>query len=88
MSDPFSSYATGLDSPVSYYAAISPSDSTDLPAACRAIWVGVAGDVKLTGVNGNATNFANVPVGWFPCRAVRVWATTTGAAATSLVAGY
>jgi hypothetical protein len=85
LSDPFVSYATGLDSPPSTFAAITPNDSTDI-TVCRAIYVGGSGDIKINGADGVAVTFIGVPAGWFPCRAVRVW--STGTTATNLIAGY
>jgi len=46
---------------------------------CKALYVGVTGDVKVTMANGSAVTFKNVPVGILPIRAKQVWSTGTGA---------
>lgn len=65
---------------------IVPNDSTTIPAT-RAIYVGVAGDIKvnMAGV-GTAIVFKAVPVGILNISAVRIY--TTGTAATNMVALY
>ena len=71
--------------PASGYAAVTPSDSTDLD--CRAIYVGGAGNVVLMLPGRSETvTFFNVPAGTFmPVSARRVMAATS---ATNLVALY
>jgi len=66
-------------------AAVTPSDSTDLTGA-RAIWVGVAGNLVLKGVDDSSAVTLVVPAGvLIPVFVARVMAATT---ATSLVALY
>ena len=48
MSDPFKSYATGLESPATHAYHVTPSDTEDLPTFCRALNVAVGGAVKVT----------------------------------------
>lgn len=77
-------FANDLSSSFRGGAAITPNDSADLPRTCKAIWVGGTGAIKVTTVDGDTLTFAAVPVGFFPVKAKRVFA--TGTAATSLIA--
>lgn len=65
-------------------ADITPHDTNNLGNGCRAIWVGTAGNVKVTTVQDDTVTFQNVPVGWLPVRAKIVW--STGTTASGLVA--
>jgi len=68
-------------------AVISPSDTVNLPTVCKAIYVGVTGDVKVDLTQtGTAIVFKAVPVGILPVQAMRVY--STGTTATNLVALY
>ena len=71
--------------PASGYAAVTPSDTTELN--CRALYVGTTGNVVLQMPGRSETvTFSNVPAGTFmPVSARRVMAATT---ATNLVALY
>ena len=71
--------------PANGYAAVTPSDTTELN--CRAIYVGGGGNVVLQMPGRSETvTFSNVPAGTFmPVSARRVMAATT---ATNLVALY
>lgn len=84
MSDKFELHATGLDSPAIYAAAITPSDSADVPTVPRALYCTGDGDVVVTMRNGGAPvtlpMIAGVPL---PVRVSRVWA--TGTTATGIV---
>lgn len=67
-------------------AAIVPADGADLPALTRAIYVGVAGDVKVDMETTGTVTFKALPVGIQRLRVKRVYA--TGTTATNLVALY
>jgi len=76
-----------LSEPAQYSVAITPSDTDDLADVCRAIYVGVAGDITLTlaqDADGVSVLFKAVPVGILPVSAKRVW--SGGTAATNMVA--
>jgi hypothetical protein len=65
---------------------VTTNDATNIPAT-RAIYVGVAGDVKVNmAVTGTAIVFKAAPVGFLNISATRVYA--TGTTATNLVALY
>lgn len=66
-------------------AAVTPSDSVDLPHYSSALWISVAGNVKFTTIKGATLTCSNVPVGWFQCRARRVWSTGTTATVENAV---
>lgn len=73
--------------PARSWVAVTPHDSNNLPAGCRGIYVGGAGNVALVGDNGTAVTFTAVPVGTFlPCGPVRV--NNTNTTATLMVALY
>jgi hypothetical protein len=82
--DTFSTYSASLEGPADNIAAVTPSDSTDLATIPRALWIGAEGNVKVTAKGGGTETFVSVPVGWFPVRAVRVFA--TGTTATNIIA--
>lgn len=68
-------------------AAVTPSDSADIPnipAQGASIYVGVSGDVKVDMARGGTVTFVAHPVGTLPLLVRRVYA--TGTAATSIVA--
>lgn len=84
MSDNFSSHSSGLESPATRAAEVTPNDSTDLTYTSRALYVGGSGDVTLTTAGGDTVTLVGVPAGTIlPIRAARVWATDTDA--TSIV---
>lgn len=66
--------------------AVVPSDTDNLSRQCRAIWVGVAGNIAVVFENGNAVTFSNVPVGVLDVQAIRINATNT--TATNMVAMF
>ncbi len=87
MADPFVNLSSSLDSPAAHAVAVTPSNSVDLTTAARALYIGVAGDVKVDMVGGEtAVTFTAVPVGFLPVRVTRVYA--TGTTATGIVAVY
>lgn len=81
----FSAYDSGLDSPANYGAAVTPHDTNELANYARALWVGGAGNVKLTTPGGSTITLVAVPAGTIlPIRAKVVFSTLT--TATSIVA--
>jgi len=72
-------------SPASGYAAITPSDGTELTYVTRAIYVGGAGNIVAVDEAGNAVTFTGATAGSIiPIRCKRVNSTNT--TATGLVA--
>lgn len=89
MPDPFAGTDGGLESPAIHAFAITPNDDADLAIFPRAIYVGGYGDVKVDTVGGDTVEFRNFPDGtMLPVRVKRVYATTTGTAATLLIGLY
>ncbi len=86
MADEFQSNRSGLSSPASRGATITPNNNNDLPTYTRAIYVGGGGNLSLIPVGQEGSiSLADVPAGTFvPIRAKRVL--QTGTSATSLVA--
>jgi hypothetical protein len=67
-------------------AAVTPSDSVQI-FHTRGLYIGVAGNVKCTMVNGNVVTFVGVLAGTIlPVQVELVWA--TGTTASSIVALY
>lgn len=68
--------------------AVTPSDTVDLSAPCRALYVGTGGDVTVIQLdNSTAVTFKNVASGAIlPIQVARVKATAT--TATDIVALY
>ena len=73
-------------------AIVTPSDtvniSTPSSVAVTAtngcvLYIGVAGDLKVTTAGGDDIVFKNVAAGFFPIQVIRVWA--TGTAATDII---
>jgi hypothetical protein len=66
-------------------AAVTLSDTADLPEPCRGIMVTVSGDVKITGWDGVAGVLPGLATGVIhPCFATRIW--SNGTTATGVVA--
>jgi len=81
MSDRFKDYRTELDSPAESGVTLTPDDNNDLVAPTRAVYIGVSGDIKVDMLGeGTATVWTAVPVGVFPIRITRLYATDTTAA--------
>lgn len=60
--------------------AISPSNTSNLSASIKAIYVGTTGHLNITAAD-DTTNVQlnNVPVGWYPIAPLRIGATGTTA---------
>ncbi len=72
-----------FDDPGIHAAAVTRSDSVDLPKACRALHIGVAGTIKVTTSGGDDVSFI-AGQGILPVSCSRVW--LTGTSATDIVA--
>lgn len=90
MTDLYQGMGADLLSPAQNLRAIAPNDTTDLPFATKAIYVGVTGNITVTAVGqagAAGVLLTAVPAGSvLDIRAQRVWA--TGTTATGLVALY
>ena len=65
--------------PINHAAVVVPNDGADLTNVTTAIYVGTAGNLQVTTLGGETVQFTNVPVGFQPIRATRVWSTNTSA---------
>jgi hypothetical protein len=73
-------------------ASVTPSDTVNIPSVGGGagvnngcvLYVGVAGDLKVTTAGTDDITFKNVPVGFFPVQVVKVFA--TGTAASEIIA--
>ncbi len=68
-----------LTAPARAGAEVTPSDTVDLPALTRALYVGTAGDIRVTLASNDTVTFKGVETGFMPIRARRVFATGTTA---------
>lgn len=85
--DKFEREDVSLGDPYSSGAAVTPNDGTDLAYVTRALWIGGAGNLKVTLLDGSAVTLNGCAAGQVvPVRAARVWA--TGTTATNIVALY
>lgn len=75
-----------LSSPITGAVAVTTNDATDLPEVTLALWISVAGTLKVTMLDGTVVSYANITAGRHPLRVKRVWA--TGTSATGIVAEY
>lgn len=83
MADNFQGYTPKLESPPSSAAAVTPG-ATALASVTRAIYVGGAGNVAVTMLDGQDVTFSGVAAGTLiPIRASHVLAATT---ATNILA--
>jgi hypothetical protein len=75
--DPFAGLTEGLSSPYDNALEVTPSDSVDLDITTRALWCGVAGNLKVTLASGATVTFDHGVHTLLPIRATRVWLTGT-----------
>jgi hypothetical protein len=90
-SDSFASFSDQVSAPCRHWAVITPSDTVDLTAIPKAIYVGTGGDVRMIGVGAPVgaagVTWKGVPAaGLLPTRPRRILA--TGTTATDLVGCY
>lgn len=72
--------AQDLRTPYSHAAAVTPADGADLTDWARGIWVGGAGNLRVTTVGGETVTFSGVPAGtMLDVMVKRVLATSTTA---------
>lgn len=85
MPNPFLLFAPdSMSRPATDAFLLTPSNTVDLPRAARGLYVGGAGDVALTTLDGSNATFAGLAAGTFmPVGAVRIL--LTGTTATNIV---
>lgn len=83
MIDHFKNHITGPRDPIETAEVVTPDDAGDLKCVTRAVYVGAAGDMRVTMANGDVVTFV-FGQGWHPIRIKQVWA--TGTTASSIVA--
>lgn len=86
MSDIFSDFSSGLESPATHLLSVTPDDGADLPVASRGINVGTSGAVRVTTVGGTTETVYVAAGSAFPLRVSRIW--QTGTTAANIVAMY
>jgi len=83
---PYNGDPTNL-TPATHAFAVSPDDNNDLSVVTRYVYVGVAGDLKLTTMDGDTITLVGLAAGVLhPVRAKRIWSSVT--AAQSIVGLY
>lgn len=65
--------------PIGRWFSITPSDTQTLPTAVRALWIGIAGDVRLGNADGDDEVFRSVPTGYLVATPTRIYAGGTTA---------
>lgn len=86
MQDDFQNSIPGLDAPIEAAVAVSPDDGADLPMVSRALYLGTAGDLRVTLRRGSTVTFPAMGAGWHPIRVRRVHA--SGTTAGGILAGW
>lgn len=79
MADPFEYYPRDVDDPARYHAAITPSDTVDIPTTPRALYCNSNGTVTLRDKAGTSITYNVVAGQILPMNAFRVMATGTTA---------
>ena len=83
--DIFSRFQATVISPLTTAASVTPHNTNELSYVTRAVYVGGAGNVKVTMQDGGEVTFVDVPAGTvLPIRVKIVQA--TGTTATSIIA--
>ena len=74
--------------PAAHAAVVTPSDAADLAHAARALYIGTAGDLKVTTTGGETVAFVGLTAGMIlPVAVSKVFATgQAGTIATNIVA--
>lgn len=87
MTDRYAGTGVDLLGPADLAAAVTPSDTENLPIASKRLWIGSVGNVKLTTVGGSTVTYLAVPSGtYLLVRAQQVFATDT--TAEDIIAEY
>ena len=82
--DDFLTFSPDISGPAGNGADIVPNNTVDFERVTRGIYVGGAGNLRVTFVGGQTVTLFNVVAGMiYPLRVSRVWA--TGTTATNLV---
>lgn len=85
--DNYTDRSGGLDSPARNAFAVSPHDTNELTNVTRGLYIGIAGNLKVTTVGGDTVTFIGVLAGTIiPIRAKIIW--STGTTATSMLGLY
>lgn len=77
MADSFDTYASGLESPATSAATVTPNDSTDLVNTSRALLLSDAGTVTVDMVDVGSNIPLPLQAGYNPVRVSRVYSTGT-----------
>lgn len=83
--DNFANWQLGLDSPAIHAVTVTPDNTNTLSVACRALYVGAAGNVQIDTLGGETVVLIGVTAGSIiPIRATKVYVANT--TATNMVA--
>lgn len=77
----FNTYLQSSNGPAIASFVVTPSDTTDLPDAIRAVTIGGAGTLAWRGPDGETNHTAALPVGTYTISADRILANGTTATA-------
>lgn len=85
--DPFLGCSSDPLGPAVHAAAVTPSDTNELPNYSKRLWVGGVGNLTLITVGGETVTYPSVPAGtYIEARAKQVKA--TGTSAINILAEY
>lgn len=72
--------------PLTRFHEVTPSDASAQPFESRGVYVGVAGDLKITSVDGQTVVLKDLVAGiWHPMEVTHIW--QNGTEATDIVIG-
>lgn len=84
--DDYAGLSAALTSPLIGAEEVTPNDAADLTHVSRGIWIGTAGDLRVTMKSGQTVTYPSLAAGWHPLRVSRVLA--TGTTASGIVAAW
>jgi hypothetical protein len=74
----------GVGNPATNAVPVVPADGGDIACGCStALVIGVAGNLRVTTLDGDDVTLLSVPAGILPLMVTRVWATNTTATGIS-----
>lgn len=76
----------GSSSPANDAALVTPSDTVDLPAVPKGVYIATEGALRITMLSGTTLTTPTLHVGWHPLKVTRIFA--TGTTATGIMVAW